>query len=68
MGFFNLDDVIKAHKDNKLEEYLADYDINDLALMQNELEGYAVKHNRQDDMKGLLITLENMLSERRETL
>ncbi|HPQ67731.1 MAG TPA: hypothetical protein PKW95_01300 [bacterium] len=68
MGFFNLDDVIKAHKDNKLEEYLADFDINDLALMQNELEGYALKHNRQDDMKGLLITLENMLSERRETL
>ncbi|HPM78243.1 MAG TPA: hypothetical protein PK961_14225 [bacterium] len=68
MGFFNLDDVIKAHKDNKLEEYLADYDINDLALMQNELEGYAVKHNRQEDMKGLMITLANMLSERRETL
>jgi len=68
MGFFNVDQIIDAFKNGSLDEALGAYDANDLAILHKELEGYAVKHNRQDDLKGLLITVQNMVEEKSTTL
>ena len=63
MGFFDIKQVIGAFKEGKIDQYLADFDANDLAILQNELEGYSIRHNRQDDLRGLLVTIDNILKE-----
>ncbi|MDP8225499.1 MAG: hypothetical protein P9L99_19215 [Candidatus Lernaella stagnicola] len=68
MGFFDLDQVIEAFKAGKIDSYLADFDLNDLALIRHELDGYAEKHNRLADLKALILTIDNMINERREAL
>jgi hypothetical protein len=65
MGFFNLDEIIDAFKAGRGDTYLADLALNDLALIQHEVEGFAEKHNRVADLKPLLTTIENMIAERR---
>jgi len=67
MGFYNLDDIMAAHKKGKLEEKLVDYDLNDLAFLIHEMIGFAKKQNRQADMVPLINTLENILAERQRT-
>lgn len=68
MGFFDLSEVIEAFKVGKVESVLADLDLNDLALIQHEVTGYAVKHNRKTDLAPLIATIENLIDERRAAL
>lgn len=68
MGFFRINEVISAYGEGKIEEFLAEYDANDLALLKSELDGYSNKHNRREDLKGLLVTVDNILQEKQKNL
>jgi hypothetical protein len=64
VGFFNLDDVVKAHKVGLLSALLADCTANDLALLKHELSNYAEKQDKLGDYKRLIEELEFLLDER----
>lgn len=68
MGFFDVEDVIGAFKSNQLESKLQEYDLNDLVLLHKELEGYAKKHNRLDELKDLLAIVANKLAEEQKKI
>ena len=67
MGFYNLEEIITAHKKGQLEAKLVDYDLNDLAFLIHEMIGFAKKQNRQKDLVSLINTLENIMDERQRT-
>ena len=64
MGFFQIKAIIDAYKEGNLDQFLAEYDENDLALLKNEVQGYSQKHNRQEDLQGLMLTIDNILQEK----
>jgi len=68
MGFFNLDEVIEAYKRGEIDSFLAKVDLNDLAIIQHEVAGFATKHNRNADLEALVATIENVINERRTAL
>ncbi len=68
MDFFDLPEVIAIFKAGNIDSFLTDLDLNDLALISHEMEGFAQKHNRHSDLKPLLITINNIIDERRAAM
>jgi len=66
MGFFNLQEIIDAYKQGELEAALEDFDMNDLAYLKRELEGYCKKHNLGEQLKGLLDQVQKLYTESME--
>ena len=65
MGFFNLDDVVKAHKAGILESFLSTYSLNDLAMLRHELLGCAEKEDLLSDLDVLVTDLEFLIDRRK---
>ena len=66
MGFYNLDDIMKAHKAGILDSFLSTYSLNDLVMLKHELLGCAEKEDLITDLNALVEDLE-FLIDRRET-
>lgn len=64
MGFFNLHDVVKAHKAGILESYLATYSVNDLVVLKHEMLGCAEKEDLLTDLNQLVEDLEFIIDEK----
>jgi hypothetical protein len=64
MGFFKLDDVIEAYRLGYLKDKVADMDLNDLVLLRHEVEGYAQKHRRVDELQPMVEMLDFLIDER----
>lgn len=66
MGFIDLKEVIDAFKGGALEKMLADYDLNGIALIRHELEGYADKHHTEEELQTLIQMIDRIIAQRRE--
>ena len=64
MGILDIKAVIHAFREGNLEEALDDYDVNDLAILKKEIEGYSRKQIRQEDLEDLLATIDSALQEK----
>jgi len=58
MGFFDIDELIRDLKAGNLEARLRDLPENDLAILKNEIEGYAKRVGNDADVLPLLKALE----------
>ncbi len=66
MGLIDLKQVIDAFKNGVLESLLAEYDLNGIALLRHELEGYANRNDTQDDFQALIEFVDRIIIQRRE--
>ncbi|MCC6157443.1 MAG: hypothetical protein IT350_05270 [Deltaproteobacteria bacterium] len=62
MGFFQLDEVIDAFRNGKLEDYCDSMSQNDLVLLKHEITGFAAKHGHELEMDVLLERLDEMMA------
>jgi hypothetical protein len=67
MGFYNLDEIIEAHKSGKLPEKLSSCGANDIAIIKHELAGFAEKKDLIMDYDRLIEDLDFMIDERLAT-
>ena len=66
MGFFKLNDVVKAYRAGILESFLADYSVNDLVMLKHELLGCAEKEDLLTDLNQLVEDVEFIIDEREQ--
>jgi hypothetical protein len=64
MGFFNLEDVVRAHRAGILDSFLASYSVNDLAMLKHEILGCAEKEDLIGDLAVLVEDLEELIDRR----
>jgi hypothetical protein len=65
MGFYRVEEIVDAFKKGNLDIVLADYSVNDLALLRHEVVGYAEKKDLLGDMDALVEELEFLIDTRR---
>jgi len=58
VGYFNLQEIIDSYNKGDLVKTLAQYDLNDMTFLINEMDGYCEKHNLHEKLNDLLEQLD----------